>query len=345
MNKPNLPMIQAARPVSGSSTNYFICDAPATTDTAPQVVVLLVDDQSIVARAVHQLFAEDPDIVFHYCPSPHDALEYAKVLRPTVILQDLVMPDISGLELVREYRATPLTAEIPVIVLSTRDEPSTKRQAFAEGANDYLVKLPDRIELVARVRYHSRAYRALTALRERATRDALTGVWNRGMIFEILAQELARADREGTPLAIIMLDLDKFKSINDSFGHAAGDAVVQEASRRLGACIRPYDHVGRYGGDEFLIVQSNCNREQAGVMSERLRQAVGGSPINFGGKKLPISCSLGVAFTDHPCEISVPVLVQAADDALYLAKHTGRNCVQSAPSPRFSSADLEEQAR
>jgi len=291
---------------------------------------LLVDDQMIVARAVHQLFADDPDIAFHYCPSPHLAVEYARTLRPTVILQDLVMPGISGLELVREYRAIPATAEIPVIVLSTREEPVTKSQAFAEGANDYLVKLPDRIELIARVRYHSKAYRALAALRDRATRDALTGVWNRGTIFETLAQELARAGREGTPLAIVMVDLDQFKTINDTFGHAAGDAVVQQASRRLSASVRTYDHVGRFGGDEFLVVLSNCDREQAGMLSERLRQSVVSPPMKVEGRELQISCSLGVAFTDDPGQVSVAALVQSADEALYRAKQGGRNRIEGA---------------
>jgi len=330
MNKPNLSLPESARPAFGCSTNYLTGDVPSSTGATPEVVVLLVDDQMIVAHAVRQLFAEDQDIAFHYCPSPHHALEYAKTLRPTVILQDLVMPGISGLELVREYRATPATAEIPIIVLSAKEEPTTKSQAFAEGANDYLVKLPDRIELIARVRYHSKAYRALTALRDRATRDSLTGVWNRGKIFETLAQELARAGREGTQLAIVMVDLDKFKSINDSFGHAAGDAVVQQASHRLSANIRSYDHVGRFGGDEFLVVLSNCDREQAGMLSERLRQSVVSPPMSFEGREFQVSCSLGVAFADVPSEISVAALVQSADEALYLAKQTGRNRVQRA---------------
>jgi two-component system chemotaxis family response regulator WspR len=286
-----------------------------------------------VARAVRQLFAQDPDIAFHYCASPHQALERAEALRPTVILQDLVMPDITGLELVRRYRATPATAEVPIIVLSTKEDPITKSQAFAEGANDYLVKLPDRIELVARVRYHSRAYRALAALRDQATRDGLTGVWNRKMIFDTLAQELERAGREGAPLAIVMADLDKFKSINDSFGHPAGDAILQQASRRLSAGLRAYDRVGRYGGEEFLIVLPNCGREQAGKLSERLRQSVADTPMNAGGKELHVTCSLGVAFADTPNGIGVAALVQAADEALYRAKQAGRNCVQVAPPP------------
>jgi two-component system chemotaxis family response regulator WspR len=294
----------------------------------PEVVVLLVDDQMIVARAVRQLFAQDQDITFHYCPSPHQALERAAALNPTVILQDLVMPDVSGLELVRKYRSSPATAEIPIIVLSTKEDPVSKSQAFAEGANDYLVKLPDRIELVARVRYHSRAYRALTALREQATRDSLTGVWNRRMIFDVLEKELARAGRDSTPLAIVMADLDKFKSINDRFGHPTGDAVLQQASRRLIGAVRAYDHVGRYGGEEFLIVLPNCDGEQAGKLSERLRQSIAEPPMNAEGKELQVTCSFGVASTGASAGVTVAALVHAADDALYLAKEAGRNCVQ-----------------
>lgn len=301
--------------------------------TPPEVVVLLVDDQMIVARAVRQLFAEDPDIAFHYCPSPHQALERAAALHPSVILQDLVMPDISGLELVRQYRATPETAEIPIIVLSTKEDPATKSQAFAEGANDYLVKLPDRIELVARVRYHSRAYRALTALREQATRDSLTGVWNRRMIFDALEREVARAERDGTPLAVIMADLDKFKRINDTFGHQMGDAVLQQASRRLVACVRTYDQIGRYGGEEFLVVLPNCDGEQARKLGERLRQSIAETPVIAEGQELPITCSFGIAFISASNRASVAALVHAADEALYLAKQSGRNCVQVAQLP------------
>lgn len=296
-----------------------------------QVVVLLVDDQMFVAQAVQRLLAQDQDIAFHYCASPHQALERAETLRPTVILQDLVMPDVDGLELVRQYRATPATAEIPVIVLSSKEDAGTKSEAFAEGANDYLVKLPDRIELVARVRYHSRAYCALAALRDQATRDGLTGVWNRKMIFDVLEQELARAARDGTTLAVVMADVDKFKSINDTFGHTAGDSVLKQASQRLSACVRTYDQVGRYGGEEFLIVLPKCNGEEAKALSERLRQALANPAVNVDGKELDITCSFGVAFTDTPGKSDIEALVRGADEALYLAKQNGRNCVQLAP--------------
>ena len=123
--------------------------------------VLLIDDQAIVGEAVRRMLAPEADIQFHFCQDPTKALETANALQPTVILQDLVMPDVDGLMLVKFFRANPATRQTPMIVLSSKEEPVVKAQAFALGANDYLVKLPDRVELVARVRYHSRGYVAL----------------------------------------------------------------------------------------------------------------------------------------------------------------------------------------
>jgi sigma-B regulation protein RsbU (phosphoserine phosphatase) len=121
--------------------------------------VLLVDDQPIVAESVRRMLADEADVEFHYCPDPGKVLETANALQPTVILQDLVMPDVDGLMLVRFYRANPGTRQTPLVVLSSKEEPVIKARAFALGANDYLVKLPDKLELVARLRYHSRSYR------------------------------------------------------------------------------------------------------------------------------------------------------------------------------------------
>src|SRR6266481_9705436 len=122
------------------------------------VMVLLVDDQAMVCEAVRRSLANQPDIDFHYCADAREALAIANQIKPTVILQDLVMPGIDGLTLVSQYRANPGTKDIPIIVLSTNENPQVKGQAFAMGANDYLVKLPDRIELIARIRYHSKAF-------------------------------------------------------------------------------------------------------------------------------------------------------------------------------------------
>ena len=128
------------------------------------IVVLLVDDQPIIGEAVRRMLAEQIDIEFHFCSNPTDALKIAEEVSPTVILQDLVMPDVDGLTLVKFFRANPKTKEIPLVVLSSKEEPDIKYRAFENGANDYMVKFPDKLEVMARIRYHSGAY---TAVRER----------------------------------------------------------------------------------------------------------------------------------------------------------------------------------
>lgn len=138
-----------------------------------------------------------------------------------------------------------------------------------------------------------------------------------------------------------MVDLDRFKNINDNFGHPVGDAVLQQASRRLSGGIRSYDHVGRYGGEEFLIVLPNCDGEQAKQLCERLRQSVADTPMNAQGTELHITCSLGVACFGTPNGTGVTALVQAADEALYRAKQAGRNCVQYAPLPAVVLSERE----
>src|ERR1700688_2588604 len=150
------PLDAAAEERSTAALLADALNAPSAADSP--VMVLLVDDQTIVAEAVRRALVDRPRLDFHYCANPEDALRVAQVTRPTVILQDLVMPGVDGLTLVRQYREHAATRDIPIIVLSTKEEPRIKSAAFAAGANDYLVKLPDSIELIARIRYHSRSY-------------------------------------------------------------------------------------------------------------------------------------------------------------------------------------------
>jgi sigma-B regulation protein RsbU (phosphoserine phosphatase) len=154
---------------------------------ARPITVLLVDDQPIVGEAVRRMLAAENDVVFHFCSDPARAIDTANRVQPTVILQDLVMPDVDGLTLVKFFRVNPATRQVPMIVLSSKEEPVVKAQAFALGANDYLVKLPDPIELIARIRYHSRSYLNLVERDEAYRRLAESE--------QIMAQELARASR------------------------------------------------------------------------------------------------------------------------------------------------------
>jgi two-component system chemotaxis family response regulator WspR len=239
-------------------------------------MVLLVDDQAIVGEAIRRALAGETGIDFHYCRDPADAIRTAREIQPTIILQDLVMPDVDGLDLVRQYRLDPATSAIPIIVLSTKEEASIKREAFSAGANDYLVKVPDRIELIARIRYHSHAYQtqlqrdeAYRALRESQQQlmlanlelqrlilaDGLTGLSNRRHCDEYIAAEWEHAIRRQSPLSVLMIDVDNFKKYNDSYGHLAGDEVLKQVANTIREnCPRATDLAARFGGEEFIMV-------------------------------------------------------------------------------------------
>jgi signal transduction histidine kinase/HPt (histidine-containing phosphotransfer) domain-containing protein len=178
----------SARPAAPSGGN---------TATDYSVMVLLVDDQVMVAEAIRRCLANQPNIDFHYCIDPTEAVRLANQIKPTVILQDLVMPGIDGLTLVRQFRANPGTQETPIIVLSTKEEPTIKAQAFAAGANDYLVKLPDKVELIARIRYHSKAYQSALQRDEayRALRESQQQLVDSNTALIALNQKLEEATR------------------------------------------------------------------------------------------------------------------------------------------------------
>jgi two-component system chemotaxis family response regulator WspR len=314
-------------------------------------MVLLVDDQAMIGEAVRRGLSNEENIDFHFCADPHQAIAQAVRIKPTVILQDLVMPGLDGLSLVREYRNHPATKDIPIIVLSTKEDPLIKSAAFAAGANDYLVKLPDNIELVARIRYHSRsymtllqrdaAYRALRVsqqqlldtnlvLQRLMNSDGLTGLSNRRHFDEYLELEWRRSLREQSQLSLLMIDVDYFKTYNDTFGHLEGDeALRQVASAIREASARPSDLPARYGGEEFALVLPNTSLGGARLVAEKLRMTVAALKIPHisptEGSSLTISIGLST-ITPTPGS-NCRELISAADKGLYLAKNNGRNQV------------------
>jgi two-component system, chemotaxis family, response regulator WspR len=310
----------------------------------------LVDDQAIVAEALRLMLANQPDIELHVCSNAAAALPKARALRPTVILQDLVMPDVDGFTLVRFFRADPETSATPIIVLSSKEDPRDKSRAFEIGASDYLVKIPDKIELIARVRAHSRsflaqlerdeAYQALAALKHQlevknaelqrlSTVDGLTGLANRRRFDEVLDQECRRARRENSPLALIMTDVDFFKKYNDSYGHQGGDECLRRVASVLAqAARRPADLAARYGGEEFALVLPHTTVEGAAIVAEGLRAGVAALNIlhTSSGAAPHVTLSLGVAvaYPESP-DLDPDKLIEHADAALYDAKRSGRN--------------------
>lgn len=165
-------------------------------------------------------------------------------------------------------------------------------------------------------------------LRHQATHDALTGIYNRGAIIEHLEAQLARAKRHNQPLGIVMLDVDDFKQFNDIHGHLAGDAVLKMVAARMKECLREYDYIGRYGGEEFLVVLGDASYETAVKAAERLNQAIGGETVAFGGKRLTVTISAGVAVAENCTELDLDKIIAIADQELYKAKSNGRNRVE-----------------
>ncbi|TWI70263.1 two-component system chemotaxis family response regulator WspR [Pseudoduganella lurida] len=321
---------------------------PEITLTPFKVRVLLVDDQLLVIEAVRRMVADQPDIEFHFVTDPARAEECAVRLQPTVILQDLMMPGWDGFDLIRSYRAQPDLKHVPVIVLSAKEEPASKAHGFAVGANDYLVKVPDRLELLARIRYHSGAYisrlqrdEAFRFLRESqknlaeanielhklAALDSLTGIANRRRFDETLLQEWQRAQRERRPLSLLLCDIDCFKMYNDTFGHLGGDLCLKKTAAVLTACLkRPADLAARYGGEEFAIVLPDTDAPGARIVAEEcLRSLMKLKMDNPQSVHGIVTLSIGVA-TLVPAPGTAPShLVEGADRALYAAKGEGRN--------------------
>jgi len=325
-------------------------EAESPADDLGRLVVLLVDDQMMVAEGIRRMLASEEDIEFHYCAEPKKAVAMALEIRPTVILQDLIMPDMDGYTLVNDYRAEPETQNIPVIVLSTKEDPKDKSKAFERGANDYLVKLPDQIELVARIRAHSRSYLAHQALRETQAKleqsnaelkklsclDGLTGIANRRRLDEFLRMECLRSVRDDTPLSLILIDIDFFKPYNDHYGHLAGDECLRRVARGLDEAVqRASDLIARYGGEEFAVILPNTDlngaKRIASELCEKIRSL--GVPHEYSQAADIVTISLGVV-SRVACENLSPAdLINLADAALYEAKETGRNRYVVAEEP------------
>ncbi len=311
--------------------------------------VLLVDDQPIVAEAIRRMLVTEENLEYHYCTDPARAIAEAVEFQPTVILQDLVMPDIDGMMLLRFFRANPETKNIPIIVMSSKEDPKIKSEAFELQASDYLVKIPDKIELIARVRAHTRsylaqlqrdeAYRALhdmqielektnKELQRLTSLDGLTGIANRRRFDEYLDQEWMRAARGNKVISLILMDIDHFKTYNDNYGHQGGDDVLRKVAQAIDqGTNRPGDLVARYGGEEFAIIMPDTDPDGAETVAEKIRLAVEklAIPHAHSSAAACVTISMGVASIIPRDGILPSMLIAAADEALYAAKHTGRN--------------------
>jgi two-component system cell cycle response regulator len=253
---------------------------------------------------------------------------------PTLVIVDWMMPGLDGPEICRRLRVQAREPYVYVLMATGRSERQDIVEGLLAGADDFMVKPVDKDELRARVNVGERIVRLQTelvaarqALVELATVDSLTRLPNRSAILSTLAIEINRASREQIPLSVCVADLDYFKRVNDTYGHGAGDTVLQEAGARLQSNIRSYQTVGRLGGEEFLIVLPNCDTAMAEHVINRARTALLEKPIVAETALIHLTCSFGLT-TLAPGDIGDSLaLVQTADRALYDAKANGRNCI------------------
>lgn len=315
--------------------------AGAGASESPAPVILVADDEPVNLALIKRRLEWDEYRV-ETAEDGGQAVEAARRVLPDLIILDVMMPVLDGLQACRLLKEDPATRDIPVIFLSALDDTDTKVSGLALGANDYVSK-PFRVEeLLARVRVAIRLKRERDRLRQRAEElrrsaeaasemsmtDALTGLLNRYGLHRALQRELSEARRYARPLSCLLLDIDFFKAVNDTYGHAAGDAALVQAARALTESVRGSDVVCRYGGEEFLVLAPETGVEGAGALAEKIRQTFSARLFGDGARTFPLTLSVGVA--ELGASESGNDMIARADEALYHAKQSGRDRVEAA---------------
>jgi diguanylate cyclase (GGDEF)-like protein len=267
-----------------------------------------------------------------------DPLEVMSALEgpdsPQLVVLDWMMPNLDGIDICRKIRERSDTSYTYVILVSGRVLKEDAVIALEAGADDFIAKpyYPEELEMRLRsgkriLDLQASLLTAQEALKYQASRDALTGLWNRSGILSILERELSRTVRDDQCVAVMLIDVDLFKPINDTYGHLCGDAVLREVAQRILNSIRPYDSLGRFGGDELLLVIPASDQPNLKSVAERIRTAVADTEITMAESRISVTISVGVTIATKGRKVAIEEIIQSADQALYLAKRQGRNSV------------------
>ncbi|HTC66625.1 MAG TPA: diguanylate cyclase [Candidatus Acidoferrum sp.] len=317
--------------------------------------ILIADDDVLSLRLLQRTLERDGYEVTAVQNGRLAAEHLCRLDGPRLALLDWVMPELDGPAVCREVRQKGEQVYVHMVLLTSKESKQDVIEGLESGADDYLIKPFDPAELKARLRtglrilqLEDRLVEAREDMRFKATHDPLTGLFNRGVIMDLLSRELYRTYREDGCTTILLGDVDRFKNVNDSLGHATGDEVLREIARRLLASVRSYDFVGRYGGEEFLMVLNNCNSPSALQRAEEIRRAIASAPIQTARGQISVTMSLGLLASTEWRLLPVEELLREADVALYKAKAAGRNCVKLASPdvpPNVSTQSVQEQPK
>lgn len=309
-------------------------------------LILVVDDNPQNLRVAVSVL-EESGYECALAVSGAEVVAFAESEQPDLILLDIMMPEVDGYEVCRLLKQNEMTRDIPVIFLTARADPADLVRGFEAGAVDYVTKPFSHPELKARVAAHVELKRSRDALKrylfelevksrqleevlgelEQASRtDPLTGLANRRYMLTRLHEEMARFNRTGRPFSVLLLDIDSFKRINDTYGHDYGDEVLRIIAGLLKGNLRTQDLVARWGGEEFLMLLPESETEPAGLVAERLRRRIAEYPFQWGSAPLTFTATVGGSTSCTGA--SLEGLISQADAALYEGKRSGKNCVR-----------------
>ncbi|MGE5628376.1 MAG: diguanylate cyclase [Solirubrobacterales bacterium] len=290
--------------------------------------ILVIDDTQFNLGVLKDILEKENFTVFTLNNSL-SALATARIVRPDVILLDIVMPDMDGFEVCRIIKNEPTLRDTPIIMESAQTEGGSVKKALELGAFDYIKKPIDEIEVIARIQSALR-YKALQdELKELATKDGLTGLYNYSLLIELFEKELAKQKRTKDDISFVMVDIDFFKKVNDTFGHTAGNVILKKLADILTSSVRNGDIVARYGGEEFCIVLPKTNLKDAFEICERIRKKIECSHFLVGNNIINVTVSMGISLKSFNNSYNVIEIMKKADTNLYTAKNKGRNKVEA----------------
>jgi len=294
--------------------------------------LLIVDDSATIRATLSRAVGDEFDTI-----EATNGREALRLLHDDteidLVVTDLAMPELDGYGLIKEMRTDESVRlnNMPVIVVTGANDTAAREKAFFDGANDFIAKTSDNVEFLARVRAHVKLAQTIQELeqsrrylKEQADTDPLTKLANRRSFFVAASSSLAQMKRQNEHFSIIILDIDHFKRINDTYGHQAGDVVLQQLAMVLSTALREGDILARIGGEEFVVASPYTNRLAAIVLSERLRKAIESSEFMYENNRIPVTISLGIASMTKSDD-DIDKLLAVADSRLYLAKQKGRN--------------------